>query len=105
MEREGYEVYECADGQEVLDRLATDSDYSAIVIDLKLPGVSGLDVLSHIRSTKTTMGMQVIVLTANADSATEIAVMEAGADDFLPKPINPDRFVARIRAAIRRARG
>lgn len=102
LEKEGYRVTEAPDGGAALEQIARD-DYSLIVLDLSMPGVDGRQVLSQLRGSLTTAGLPVIVLTGSEAPETEIEVMERGADDYLRKPIDPPRFLARVRAALRRA--
>jgi Response regulators consisting of a CheY-like receiver domain and a winged-helix DNA-binding domain len=74
-----------------------------VVLDLALPSLSGIEVLSLIRSTASTASVPVVVLTGSADDEAEVEAMDAGADDYIRKPLEPARFVARIKAALRRA--
>jgi DNA-binding response OmpR family regulator len=71
-----------------------------IVLDLGLPDMDGTEVITSIRSWSVT---PVIVLSARTDADTKIRALDAGADDYVPKPFGMDEFMARLRAAIRRA--
>ena len=102
LERIGYRVSEAPDGAAALELLKI-GDYSLMVLDLDMPILSGHEVLARVRSSVTTAGLPIIVLTDSAD--TEIQVMDDGADDYIHKPIDPPRFVARVKAALRRAAG
>jgi len=75
-------------------------DYDLIILDIMMPGISGLDVLKKVRLTST---VPVIMLTARGDDVDRIIGLEFGADDYLPKPFNPRELVARIKAILRRA--
>lgn len=99
----GYESVAVADGESAIQALAERPDVLAVVLDLGLPGISGQDVLRHIRSTPAMASVPVVVLTASAGIETEVAVLESGADDYILKPIEPKRFGIRIKAAMRRA--
>ena len=104
LERAGYRVSEAADGAAALD-LLKNGDQNLMVLDLDMPVLSGQNVLAQVRSSVTTAGLPIIVLTGSSDSVTEIHMMEQGADDYIRKPIDPPRFVARVKAALRRAGG
>jgi DNA-binding response OmpR family regulator len=105
LEREGYRVSEARDGREALDLLASNPDFSMVVLDLDMPRVNGRQVLRVMRDTATTAAVPVIVLTGASDPATEVELLESGADDYLNKPLDPARFLLRVKAVLRRARG
>ncbi len=73
--------------------------YAVIVLDVMLPGMSGLDVLKQLRLKST---IPVLMLTARGSELDRILGLELGADDYLPKPFNPRELVARLRAILRR---
>jgi DNA-binding response OmpR family regulator len=75
----------------------------AIVLDLMLPGMDGLEVCRALRADRTTAGVPIIMLTARAEEQDRIRGLELGADDYLAKPFSPNELVARIRAVTRRA--
>jgi DNA-binding response OmpR family regulator len=97
---EGFEVDEAADGEEALRRFAG-REPALMVLDLRLPGLNGLDVLREVRRTSS---VYVIVLTARADEADKLIGLELGADDYVTKPFSPRELVARVRAVLRRRR-
>jgi type II secretory ATPase GspE/PulE/Tfp pilus assembly ATPase PilB-like protein/ActR/RegA family two-component response regulator len=99
----GYTVEQATDGQAAIDLLAHDSRFSLLTLDLNMPRMGGLDVLKQMRSAASTSGLPVIVLTAADSNEVEISLMNEGADDYLRKPLDPARFVARVRAVLRRA--
>ena len=102
--REGFDVATSHDGGEALERLTKprlDPPLDLVVLDVMLPGRSGLDVLRALRSSETPP--PVLMLTARGDDVDRIVGLELGADDYLPKPFNPRELVARIRAVLRRA--
>jgi DNA-binding response OmpR family regulator len=70
-----------------------------------MPSMSGHDVLMRLRSNPATAALPVIVLTGSEAREDEAALMDAGADDYIKKPIDPARFVARVRAVLRRMGG
>ncbi len=75
-------------------------NYDLLILDIMMPGISGLDVLKKVRQTSS---VPVIMLTARGDDVDRIIGLEFGADDYLPKPFNPRELVARIKAILRRA--
>jgi DNA-binding response OmpR family regulator len=100
LRNEGFEVDEAVDGEAALTRFAQRAP-DLVVLDLRLPGIGGLDVLREIRRTS---AVYVIVLTARADEADKLIGLELGADDYITKPFSPRELVARVRAVLRRRR-
>jgi DNA-binding response OmpR family regulator len=98
----GYRVSEAVDGQDAIDQLERLPDVSLVVLDLAMPRMSGMDVLRRLRASIATATLPVIVLTGATDSQSEVDLMDAGADDYVRKPLAPERFVSRVRAALRR---
>jgi len=86
------------DGPSGLERALTNR-YAAVVLDVMLPGMSGLDVLKQLRQKSV---VPVLMLTARGSELDRILGLELGADDYLPKPFNPRELVARLRAILRR---
>jgi DNA-binding response OmpR family regulator len=68
-----------------------------------MPKMDGLEVLRRLRANVATAGLPVLVVTGSDQGEAEVAVMEAGADDYIRKPIDPPRFLARVKAALRRS--
>ena len=99
LQTEGFEVDLAYDGEAGVE-LGLKNDYDAIVLDVMMPVMNGLDALRKIRDTKRT---PVIMLTAKGETIDRIVGLEMGADDYLPKPCNPRELVARVRAILRRA--
>jgi DNA-binding response OmpR family regulator len=97
---EGFEVDEAADGEDALVRFG-ERAHDLVVLDLRLPGIGGLDVLREIRRTS---AVYVIVLTARAEETDKLVGLELGADDYVTKPFSPRELVARVRAVLRRPR-
>lgn len=97
-QRRGLKVSLAQDGLGLLAALDA-SDIDLIVLDLMLPGKSGLELCQDIR---TTSKIPIIMLTAVADTADRIVGLEIGADDYLSKPFDPRELLARIRAVLRR---
>lgn len=94
----GYSVDAVYDGLEGLNRALT-SPYSAVILDVMLPGLNGIDVLRRLRRAST---VPVLMLTALGDEADRIAGLEVGADDYLPKTFSMREMLARLRAVLRR---
>jgi len=99
LQRDGFRVEAVAEGSSALAQLASFKP-NLVVLDLMLPGVSGLEVLREIRGQG---DLPVILLTARADEADRVAGLELGADDYVVKPFSPRELVARVRSVIRRA--
>jgi two-component system, OmpR family, response regulator len=97
---EGFEVDACEDGTIGLER-AIDGNHVAIVLDLLLPGLSGYAVCERLRAEG--ICTPVLVLTAKSGEFDQIDLLDAGADDFLTKPVSIAIIAARLRALIRRA--
>lgn len=99
LSNEGFEVEVTHDGRDALEK-ARQLKPRLIVLDLMLPGMSGLDVCKQIRRDS---DVPIIMLTARGDDVDRIVGLELGADDYLPKPFNPRELVARVKAVLRRA--
>ncbi len=99
LEEQGYLVKAVADGEQ-MDRALSRELYSIMVLDLMLPGEDGLSICRRLRQEG--VEMPIIMLTAKGDDNERIEGLEAGADDYLPKPFNPRELDARIRAILRR---
>ncbi len=97
---EGFEVVEAIDGEDALARFV-EHPVDVVVLDLRLPAMSGLDVLREIRRTSS---VYVIVLSARAEESDKLVGLELGADDYVTKPFSPRELVARVRAVLRRER-
>ena len=101
LQEDGYAVDGAADGEEGLYK-ARAWDYDAIVLDLMLPKLSGLDMLNRLRNDKAT---PVLILTARDAVDDRVKGLDAGADDYLVKPFELEELRARLRALIRRSAG
>jgi two-component system, OmpR family, response regulator ResD len=103
LERAGFRVTAVADGEQGLERLFA-SRPEALVLDLMLPGRSGLEILKEIRGEPATADLPVLVLTARAAEMDKLLGFEHGADDYMTKPFSPRELVARVQALLRRSR-
>lgn len=101
LEKEGFRVTVVGSGEEAL-LVARKELPKLIVLDLMLPGVSGLDVCRLLKSDDPTRAIPIIMLTAKGEDADIVSGLELGADDYITKPFSPRVLVARIRAALRR---
>jgi DNA-binding response OmpR family regulator len=97
--REGYTVSEANDGEEALSAIRNEQP-QAVVLDLMLPRLSGLDVLKLVRLES---DLPVIILSARASEAERISGLQLGADDYIVKPYSPREVVERVRAVLRRS--
>lgn len=98
----GYVVERVTDGEEAWFRGDTE-DYGAVILDLGLPGMDGLSVLRRWRGND--RHMPVLILTARGSWAERVDGIDAGADDYLPKPFRMEELLARLRSIIRRSAG
>jgi two-component system phosphate regulon response regulator OmpR len=94
----GFRITIAALGASALKRLS-DEEYDAVVLDLMLPDMDGLDVCRQLRTKSNT---PVLMLTGRGDAIDRIVGLELGADDYLPKPFEPRELLARLRAILRR---
>jgi len=102
--RAGFNVT-CADsGEEALDILRSES-FNCILLDLMLPGLSGLEVCKYVRKQKEghDISVPIIMLTAKGEEEDIVAGLESGADDYITKPFSPKVLVARIKVVLRRS--
>ena len=102
LKRSGCHVVEATDGVEALTILQGPEDFDVVLLDLMMPRVSGLEVLTRIRETVRTAGLPVIVVTGSEDPEDRRRLMAAGADDYLQKPIHPPQVAERVKALLRR---
>ncbi|HEV8426481.1 MAG TPA: response regulator transcription factor [Pyrinomonadaceae bacterium] len=98
LELDGYKVEASHDGEPGLNRALT-GEHVLVVLDYMLPGLNGFEVLRQIRSRSR---IPVVMLTARGDAVNRIVGLQMGADDYLPKPFDPQELVARINAVLRR---
>ena len=103
LERDGYEVEDAEDGHKALDLLKSDHDFKLIVLDLAMPGLDGRQVLDQIRGSIDTAALPVLIRTATGSDVLEAELLEAGADDYVEKSVDADRFMARVHAVLRRS--
>ena len=100
LELEGYEIELAADGSEALYRLEGTEEPDAMILDVLMPGVDGLEVCRRIRGTGSKL--PVLMLTARTEVEDRVAGLDAGADDYVTKPFALEELLARVRALLRR---
>ncbi len=98
--RQGYRVHESSSVEQARKQVS-ENKFDLLVLDWMLPGLSGVDFLEQIRHSK--IPSRVLMVTAKSEPQDIIEGLEKGADDYLTKPFNPDVFMARVRAILRRA--
>ena len=92
----GYRSVPCFDGQDAVDRLATESDVNLVLVDLRMPRLDGLGVIRHVRATPSLAHLPVVAMSAYSDDLQQREVTDAGADAFLPKPFTIQQLVTVI---------
>ena len=97
---EGFHADQAEDGRHGLRQFA-EATYDLVILDIMMPGISGLSVLAEIRTSSDT---PVLMLTARGDDDDRIAGFENGADDYLAKPFNPRELLLRVKAILKRGR-
>mgnify|MGYP002510492198 FL=1 len=102
LEKNKFTVDVVHDGEEALTYFQS-RDYDVVILDIMMPKVNGLDVLKQIRESGS--GVPVLMLTAKTEIEDRVAGLEAGADDYLPKPFASPEFIARVKALSRRSAG
>jgi DNA-binding response OmpR family regulator len=100
----GFRVTVAAGGRAGLERLAREP-FEALVLDLMLPDIDGLEVCRQVRASASDAAeIPILMLTARGDAMDRVVGLELGADDYLPKPFEPRELLARLRALLRRRR-
>lgn len=102
---QGYQVESCGDGASGWDRLVAGAERSApmpdlLLLDLNLPGVSGLKLLRRMQADERLALMPIVVLTVEADAEIRIQALEAGANDYLIKPVQSIKLLALVKALL-----
>ncbi|HOM65819.1 MAG TPA: response regulator transcription factor [Ignavibacteriales bacterium] len=100
LEKEGFEVIVAYDGEEALRRVNEMPDL--IVLDIMLPKINGFDVCKRIRMNERYEGIPIIILTAKNTEIDEILGLELGANDYIVKPISPQKLIVRIKANLKK---
>lgn len=103
LEKEGFKITLCGDGQEAADLLKEEHP-DLILMDWMLPGLTGVDLCRKIRASDKLRGVPIILLTARGEESDRVEGLDSGADDYITKPFSPKELAARIRAVLRRIR-
>lgn len=102
LRREGYTVDTSGDGQEG-EFMAREVPYSVVIVDLGLPGRSGMDLIRNLRADG--LSLPILILTARNRWQDKVEGLKAGADDYMAKPFHSEELMARVNALVRRAAG
>jgi two-component system alkaline phosphatase synthesis response regulator PhoP len=103
IQRSGWTVHTVVSGDEALAS-ARRQPFDLIILDVMLPGMSGLEVCRALRADTSTDALPIIMVTARAEETDRIIGLDIGADDYIAKPFSPNELVARIRALMRRSK-
>jgi two-component system alkaline phosphatase synthesis response regulator PhoP len=101
LQKEGYSVFRSMDGEEAI-RLAEKKKPEMIILDIMMPGLDGIETCRRLRATPGLESTYIVFLTARSEEYSELAGFDAGADDYIAKPIKPRVLLSRIRAILRR---
>ena len=104
LEREGYKVLTAKNGQKAL-KMARAYKPHLVILDVMMPVMDGMEACSEIRKIPELSGILIAFLTARGEDYSQIAGFDAGADDYITKPIKPKLFVSRVQALLRRHKG
>ncbi len=97
--QQGYEVQSAADGQQAL-MLVPAAQPALLLLDVMMPGISGLEVLAQLRADEATMSLPIIMLTAKAEATDIERGLALGANDYMIKPFSPRELINRIQAQL-----
>jgi two-component system phosphate regulon response regulator PhoB len=103
LDKEGYRVELCGDGEEALIRI-DEKPPDLLVLDWMLPSVSGIEVCRRLRQRPATRNLPIIMLTARSEETDRVRGLDTGADDYIVKPAMMSELCARVRAVLRRIR-
>lgn len=101
LSKEGFEVTTATDGEEAQKKIRA-AGFDLVLLDLMLPGMSGMEICRGLRNSPETRSLPIIMLTAKNEEVDRIIGLEMGADDYITKPFSPRELVARVKAVLRR---
>jgi len=104
LKKEGYLIEEARTGEEAL-RMVRERPYQLIVLDLMLPGLSGMELCRIFKNDPETSHIPIIMLTARSEEMDKVMGLETGADDYITKPFSVRELLARVKSVLRRAEG
>lgn len=104
LSKEGYEAYEAKNGEEGLQK-SIEIKPDLVLLDIMMPGMDGIEVCETIRKTPGLEQVLICFLTARGEDYSQIAGLDAGADDFVAKPVKPKVLISRVNAILRRKSG
>jgi phosphate regulon transcriptional regulator PhoB len=104
LKKHGYAADEAKSGDEALQLIRSNS-YRLIVLDLMLPGLTGMELCRILKQDPKTARIPIIMLTARSEETDKVSGLEAGADDYITKPFGVKEFLARVKTVLRRAEG
>jgi DNA-binding response OmpR family regulator len=96
LEAASFDVDPVADGPTALDHLKSDTDYDLVLLDIMMPGATGLEVLGRLRDLDHRQAVPVVILTAKGQDADRDEAFSLGANEFVTKPFSPKKLLARI---------
>ena len=102
LEKEGFQVVSAQDGLTGITRVK-EIPLDLLILDLMLPGLSGLEICKRIRTDQSLNRLPILILSARGQETDRVTALELGADDYITKPFSPREFVARVKALLRRA--
>src|SRR6185295_4418357 len=100
LEKRGYRVLKAVEGATALEMIAAEP-VDLVLLDIEMPGLSGLEVLREIRKTRTGLQLPILMATARSDSTDVVEALEAGANDYVVKPLDFPVVLARVEAQLR----
>lgn len=103
LEQEGFQIVTAMSGREALQKLQAEQP-ELVILDIILPDMNGIDVCSHIRQEMGLVDLPVILLSGQTEVTAKIKGLEAGADEYVTKPVDPKEMVARVKALLARTR-
>lgn len=104
VENEGYEVEKAYNGKEALSKLNMNPDIALMILDVMMPQMDGIEVCEQLRSTQGFENTIICLLTARNEDYSQIAGLDAGADDYIAKPVKPKVLLSRLNALLRRSK-